>query len=82
MKTAPKVIVGNWDKGVALDKHTGQRLWAKLLENREPFSYAAPLQIETDGLRQYVVFLKEGIVSFAANDGRVLWRYDKIRDRR
>ena len=66
---------------VALDKHTGQRLWSRLLENNEPFSYAAPLQIATDGLRQYVVFLSGGIVSFAANDGRVLWRYDKIATR-
>ncbi len=63
---------------VALNKQTGQRLWANLLVNKESFSYAAPLQIATDGLKQYVVFLKEGIVSFAADDGRVLWRYDNI----
>ncbi|MDZ4848536.1 MAG: PQQ-binding-like beta-propeller repeat protein [Pirellulaceae bacterium] len=63
---------------VALNKHTGKQLWSELLENREPFSYAAPLQIETDGLKQYVAFLKNGLVSFAADDGRVLWRYDKI----
>ena len=66
---------------VALNKQTGQRLWSNLLVNKELFSYAAPLQIATDGLKQYVVFLKEGLVSFAANDGRVHWRYDNIANR-
>ena len=61
-----------------LDKRTGKSLWTKLLEDRESSSYGAPLIVDTDGLKQYVVFLENSLVSFAADDGRVLWRYDRI----
>jgi outer membrane protein assembly factor BamB len=61
-----------------LDKRTGKVVWSKLLESREPFAYAAPMLVDTNGLKQYVVFLDKGLVSFAADDRRVLWRYDGV----
>jgi outer membrane protein assembly factor BamB/precorrin-6B methylase 2 len=61
-----------------LDKRSGKVIWTKLLEHRESAAYGAPLIVETDGLKQYVAFLHRGLVSFAADDGRLLWRYDRI----
>lgn len=66
----------------ALDKRTGKVVWSKLLESREAASYGAPLLVETDGLKQYVVSLDKGLASFAAADGRFLWRYDATSDMR
>ena len=60
---------------VALDKRTGKVLWKKLLDTRERNQYAATLLVETGGLKQYVAFLTQGLASFAADDGRLLWRY-------
>jgi len=34
--------------------------------------------VETSGLKQYVVVLDKGIAAFAADDGRFLWRYDRV----
>ncbi len=48
------------------------------MDSREAAGYAASLLVETGGLKQYVVFLDKGIASFAADDGRLLWRYDRI----
>jgi len=64
---------------VALDKRTGKVLWKKLLESRERNGYASTLLVQTNGLKQYVVFLTNGLASFAADDGRLLWRYDRTR---
>ena len=61
---------------VALNKYDGKVIWKTLLEGKEQASYASTIVIETDGLRQYVVVLDKGIASFAADDGRFLWRYD------
>ena len=62
----------------ALDKTTGKVIWSNRLESREAAGYAASLLVETGGLKQYVVFLDKGIASFAADDGRLLWRYDRV----
>ena len=53
-------------------------IWSEALESREGSGYAASQIVETGGLRQYVVFLDKGIAAFAADDGRLLWRYDRV----
>lgn len=63
---------------VALDKRTGKVIWSNLLEKRESAAYGSGLLVDTDGLKQYVIFLDRGIVSFAVDDGRLLWRYDRV----
>ena len=60
---------------VAFDKRTGKVIWKKLLESHERNEYASTLLVQTAGLKQYVVFLTKGLASFAADDGRLLWRY-------
>lgn len=62
----------------ALNKQTGEVLWKTLIESREQAGYGASVIVETNGLRQYVVVLEKGIASFAADDGRRLWRYDGV----
>lgn len=67
---------------VALDKQTGKAIWSKLLDNHEAAGYAASLIVDTGGIKQYVVSLDRGTASFAAKDGRFLWRYDRNSDSR
>ena len=69
---------GSKATSVALNKRTGKVIWSKLLDSRESAAYGSCLRIETDGLKQFVVFLEKGIVSFAADDGRFLWRYESV----
>lgn len=71
---------GTEDTVVALDKLTGKRLWSTKLENQSA-AYASAIQVQTDGLKQYVVFLSKEIVSLAEDDGRVLWSYDRTANR-
>ncbi len=65
----------------ALDKHSGKLIWKKLMENPQRAGYAGPLAFETDGLKQYLLVLEKGIASFAADDGRLLWQYDRVSSR-
>ncbi|MGC8073684.1 PQQ-binding-like beta-propeller repeat protein, partial [Salmonella enterica] len=62
----------------ALNKNNGKVIWTQLLDSRERAGYAGPLIVETDGLKQYVFVLEKGIAAFAADDGRFLWRYDRV----
>lgn len=63
---------------VALNKLDGRLIWKTLLESNEQASYGSAIIVETEGLRQYVAVLEKGIASFAADDGRFLWRYDGV----
>jgi outer membrane protein assembly factor BamB len=67
-------------KIVALDKQTGNVIWKTNVpgEPDERAAYAALIAIDVDGLRQYVTFLSNGLISVAADDGRFLWRYEGV----
>jgi hypothetical protein len=60
---------------IALSKQTGDVLWRGRTEGGESAAYASPVIAEIGGERQYVQLLSQGGVSFAADDGRLLWRY-------
>jgi outer membrane protein assembly factor BamB len=66
---------------VALDKHTGKLLMsASVPETGKGSSradYASLVVGTAAGRRQYVAFLHGGLVGVAADDGALLWRYDK-----
>ncbi len=68
---------------IALDKHTGDLLWKSAVppSSRLNGNYAAIVVMEVGGIRQYVSFLQGGLIGIAAEDGRLLWRYDKINER-
>ncbi|WP_439621653.1 PQQ-binding-like beta-propeller repeat protein [Gemmata sp.] len=61
---------------VALNKNTGEVIWKSALPKDEGAQYSSVLAAEIGGQRQYVQFLKGGVVSVGASDGAFLWRYD------
>jgi outer membrane protein assembly factor BamB/protein-L-isoaspartate O-methyltransferase len=63
---------------VALNKRTGEVLWKSAIPEGDGAAYAAALIVEAGGRRQYVNFLRKFLVSVDAEDGRVLWRYDRF----
>ena len=66
---------------VALDKHTGKLLLsASVPEMGKGFSradYGSLVVATLAGRRQYVAFLHGGMVGVAADNGALLWRYDR-----
>ena len=65
---------------VALDKATGEVIWACPVPQRDLAAYGAVVIAEVGGVRQYVNFLDQGVVGISV-DGRFLWRYDGIANR-
>ena len=68
---------------VALRTSDGQPVWrgkvAGLNQTRSGYTtagYASPIVADIQGLRQYIVFLQGGLVSFAARTGEPLWHYE------
>jgi outer membrane protein assembly factor BamB/precorrin-6B methylase 2 len=62
---------------VALNKRTGELLWKSAVTGGEAGTYAATMLSTAHGIRHYVVFLNGGPVGIAADDGRLLWRYER-----
>ena len=61
---------------VALDKKTGKTEWAGTIDDKgERAGYASVVIAECGGVKQYVTLMGHGLVSFAAKDGKMLWRY-------
>jgi outer membrane protein assembly factor BamB len=59
---------------VALDKKTGQKLWATK-DFTDDAQYSSLIAVEIDGVRQYIQRTMESLVG-VAQDGRLLWRAD------
>ncbi len=60
----------------ALDKKTGGLLWQSK-DATDQTSYSSPLPVTIGGVRQFVQLTNRGLVSLAAKDGTLLWRYDR-----
>jgi outer membrane protein assembly factor BamB len=60
----------------ALDKRTGEVVWACPLPGGDSFGYAALVPAEIGGVRQYVNHLAKWMVGVSAKDGKLLWKYD------
>jgi len=65
---------------VALNKSTGTVLWKAPGEVGDAAEYASPMPLEVSGTKQYVTFLRKGVISVDAKTGQVLWRYGKTVD--
>jgi outer membrane protein assembly factor BamB len=65
---------------VALNKYTGAVLWRSEVKNGGGSGYASVVASDAGGVRQYVTLLGHsgGIVGVSAQDGRLLWRYNKM----
>jgi outer membrane protein assembly factor BamB len=62
----------------ALNKKTGAVIWKAHVPDAGEAAYASPIAAEAGGTRQYIQFLRNGVVSVAAKDGTLLWRYTKL----
>ncbi len=63
---------------VALDKKTGKEIWRSAIKDGKGAGYASLVVSQGAGVKQYVTLLGRGLVSVAADDGRLLWTYDKV----
>jgi outer membrane protein assembly factor BamB len=66
---------------VALNKVTGDVIWKGAVPENDSAGYSSIVISEGGGVRQYVQLMANGLASFAADDGRLLWRYGGERDR-
>jgi outer membrane protein assembly factor BamB len=49
--------------------------------SRSGAAYASAIAVDHDGQRQYVQLTASALVGFAADEGRLLWRYDRAANR-
>jgi outer membrane protein assembly factor BamB len=61
---------------VALNKKTGEVIWKARVPGGDAAAYSSAIAIDFGGKRQYVQFLRGGVVGVAAEDGKFLWRYN------
>lgn len=67
---------------VALNKLTGEVIWKGVVPpNGDKAGYSSIVISEGGGVKQYVQLMANGLVSFAAADGRFLWRWGNNGDR-
>lgn len=65
---------GNQGLLAALDAGTGAVIWQSAAV-KEQTSYASPIAVEVNGVRQYIQATNSGMVGIAARDGKLLWSY-------
>ncbi len=69
------VFIGGGGPGeslLALNKETGAVVWKS---QDEFITHATPMVADILSVRQVIFFARSGLVSVAANDGRLLWRF-------
>ncbi|TWT53678.1 outer membrane biogenesis protein BamB [Rubripirellula amarantea] len=78
------------DRGVvvALDKHSGEQIWAAVLKGEsvneggpqlnEGAGYASPVISEGGGVKQYIQLVGRGLIGIRATNGEILWRYSRV----
>lgn len=66
---------------VALDKKTGKPAWAGTIDGGDTAGYASVVVAEFGGVKQYVQLMANGLVSFDAKTGKLLWRYGTANNR-
>ena len=62
----------------AVDKKTGDIIWKSHIPDAGEAAYASAIAAEVGGTRQYIQYMRNGVVSVAAKDGASLWRYTKL----
>ncbi len=65
---------------VTLDKLTGEVVWEAAVPDGGTAEYASIMTATTDGRRQYVQYLRNGLVGVDAESGKLLWQYAKTVD--
>jgi outer membrane protein assembly factor BamB len=62
---------------VALNKHTGELVWA-CTETKHKAGYASPILVDYQGLRQIVTFTARSAVGVHADTGKLLWEVEHV----
>jgi outer membrane protein assembly factor BamB len=62
---------------LALNKMTGDVIWKGPVPGGDAADYASIVVVEAAGVKQYVQFLRKGVVGVDAKTGKFLWRYDR-----
>jgi len=62
---------------LALDKKSGDVIWKSAVPGGDQAAYASVIVVETNGVKQYVQFLQNGLVGVDAATGKFLWRYKR-----
>lgn len=62
---------------VALDKRTGETVWTTSIAEAEDAAFSSIAISNASGKKQYVQFLKGGLLGVDAETGEVLWRYHR-----
>lgn len=65
----------------AIDKFTGKVVWKSAVPGGDVADYASIMTVDAGNVRQYVQFLRKGLVGVDAKTGDFLWRYDSSVDR-
>ncbi|MCI0702917.1 MAG: PQQ-like beta-propeller repeat protein [Planctomycetia bacterium] len=66
---------------VTLEKKSGKQVWAGTVPNGDTAGYSSVVIAQLGGVKQYVQLMANGLVSFSAKDGKMLWRYGTKGDR-
>jgi outer membrane protein assembly factor BamB len=67
---------------VALNKKNGDVIWKGVIpKNGDTAGYSSIVAADIGGVRQYVQLMANGLVSFSADKGELLWRYGTGGDR-
>lgn len=66
---------------VAFNKLTGEVIWKGAVPGNDAAGYSSIVISEAGGVRQYVQLMANGLVSFNAKDGKMLWRYGEQQNR-
>ncbi|AMV23282.1 outer membrane biogenesis protein BamB [Gemmata sp. SH-PL17] len=66
---------------VVLEKKTGKRVWAGSIDGGDAAGYSSVVIANLGGVKQYVQLMANGLVSFDAKTGKMLWRYGTKSDR-
>jgi outer membrane protein assembly factor BamB len=65
---------------LALNKRTGDVVWKCAVPGGDAAEYASVMPVDAGGKKQYVQFLRKGVVGVDAGTGRFLWRYARTVD--
>ncbi len=74
------IITPGGDKAVvaALNKKTGETLWATAADGLGGSGYASPIISNGGGAKQYLTLVGRGIIGVSAETGQLLWHYKRI----
>lgn len=65
---------------LALNKNSGDVIWKTSFEVMDNAEYASIMPVTVNGNKEYVQFLRKGVIGVDAKTGKFLWRYTKTID--